>query len=163
VNKRRNTNSSITKPNWLLYTTIGLLGLLLLLCFYTKKDPQSVLNDIYQYALGNKDKITKNDKQWNDFLIKKDKNIDSLNNVISSFYENTIPDSANVVTSSTGLNMRKLPSTESVVISKIPDGTKVKLHYRDDQLLNIGGSEGFWVKISHANKSGYVFSTYLDI
>ena len=131
--------------------------------FLLKKDPQSVLNDVYQYALGNKSKITKNEQQWEVYLAEKDYHIDSLNDVIESYKKRTIPEFAKVQTTSTGLNLRALPSTESDIIAKIPDGTEVELYYRDNELATIGSQSGYWVKINFNDTVGFVFSTYLSL
>lgn len=122
-----------------------------------------MLNDVYQYAMGHKDKITKNDKQWEDYLTKKDLKIDSLEAVINNFKSRSIPDFAKVKTSSTGLNLRSLPSTDSDVIAKIPDGESVKLYYKDTELVSVGGENGYWVKIQYQDIVGFVFSTYLEL
>ncbi len=140
---------------------VNVLLVLLIVSFITVKPPQYVLNDLYQFALGEKDKISKNDSQWEVYLNQKDAKIDSLSRVIDHYRANQLPEKAKVKTTSTGLNLRSLPSTDSDVISKIPDGAEVQLFYKDDEVINIGGQSGSWVKIAYEGKKGFVFSTYL--
>lgn len=163
MGKRKNLKNKEGGLQWFFYIIITLLSLWIFASIYSRKDPQSVLNDIYQYALGNKDKVTKNDKQWNQYLNLKDQEIDSLKNLIVQLRDQNLPDVATVTTTSTGLNLRLLPSIDSEVISKITDGTEVILFYRDNETLNIGGELGFWVKVSYNGKQGYVFSPYLNL
>lgn len=163
TNRRTRSNREPSNLNWLKYSVVGFCILLLLTSFFLEKDPKSVLNDIYQYALGNKEKITKNDHQWEVFLLEKDNHIDSLNSVIDSYKLRTIPEFAKVKTTSTGLNLRSLPSTDSDVIAKIPDGTEVQLYYRDNELSTIGSQSGYWVKVNFNDTVGFVFSTYLAL
>ena len=163
MGKRKSYKNESSKHTRILYSTIAALILLLIVSAYTRKDPQSVLSDMVQYALGNKDKISKNDQQWELYLSEKQKEIDSLNFIISDLNNQSLPSSAKVNTTSTGLNLRKLPSLDSDVISKIPNATDVRIYYRDNEIQTIGGETGFWVKISYEGKQGYVFSSYLEI
>ena len=135
--------------------------LLLLACFMTRKDPVSVINDVYQFAVGNKAKITKNDAQWEVFLAEKDKKIDSLIIANHQLKKNQLPPTTTVVTTSPGLNVRSLPSPDSEVIARLSDGDTVDLLYKDNELLNLGGEVGYWVKVNYQDKSGFVFSNYL--
>jgi hypothetical protein len=163
VGKRKNLKNKERGLQWFFYIIITILSLWIFASIYSRKDPQSVLNDIYQYALGNKAKVTKNDKQWNQYVNLKEQEIDSLKNLIVQLRDQNLPDVATVTTMSSGLNLRLLPSIDSEVISKITDGTEVILFYRDNETLNIGGELGFWVKVSYNGKQGYVFSPYLNL
>ncbi len=163
IKKRKPNKKDSNTYKWVGYVLLAFALLLLLTCFIVEKDPKSVLSDVYHYSLGHKDKITKNESQWEEFLIEKDSEIDSLTTALNYLKSRSIPEFAKVKTSSTGLNLRNLPSTDSEVIAKIPDGEMVKLYYKDTEVVNVGGESGYWVKIQYQDIVGFVFSTYLEL
>ncbi len=75
----------------------------------------------------------------------------------------------------TGLNIRELPDTNSKIVAKIENGSKVvTLDYQDralpysiEEIKKMSGApnfklEGYWAKIQYGDKIGFVFDAYLS-
>ena len=76
------------------------------------------------------------------------------------------------VLAKSGLNLRSTPNAKSDVISTLPYGSKITVledtSYRRDAITEFESSEGKltfqgnWIKVSHAQQSGYIFDGYLS-
>lgn len=156
--KTRNTKSN----SWIPKAIVGLLLTLLVASGFLRKDPISVVKDIYNFALGRTESITKNDAQWEVFLAEKDKQIATLEQEIKDLKAKGTPPYAIVKTTDTGLNLRSLPSVNSDIVAKIANQEKVDILYIDNENVSLGGLSGNWVKIKTNGTQGFVFSSYLD-
>lgn len=61
-----------------------------------------------------------------------------------------------------GLRMRAEPRTDSPVIFNIPDGEKLELLPDASEELTIDGKKGRFRKVSHRNKTGWVFDAFFS-
>lgn len=63
----------------------------------------------------------------------------------------------------TGLNIREKPEAAAKVLDKIPYATKVTLMDNNEQMITIRteGILGYWRKVTHNDKTGYIVDSYL--
>ena len=61
-----------------------------------------------------------------------------------------------------GLRMRAEPRTDSPVIFNIPDGEKLDLLADASEEITIDGKKGRFRKVSHRNKTGWVFDVFFS-
>lgn len=160
MNQRRAKDKS--NKSWIVKSVVGLLLALLVASAFLRKDPISVVNDLYNFALGNTEKITKNDSQWEVYLAEKDNEIIKLEGKIKDLQSQKTPPYAKVKTSDTGLNLRSLPSTNSDIVTKIPNNQRIEVMYMDNETVELGSIAGSWVKVKYGESQGFVFSSYLD-
>ena len=76
------------------------------------------------------------------------------------------------VLAKSGLDLRTTPNSKGDVISTLPYGSKITVledtSYRQDVVTEFKSSEGKltfkgnWIKVSHAQQSGYIFDGYLS-
>ena len=72
---------------------------------------------------------------------------------ISKDYVDILEESVPVKVTARALNVRKKPDIDGQLITKLPEGTKVKIIEKS----------GDWYKIVHKNGSGYVFGKYVSL
>ncbi len=67
------------------------------------------------------------------------------------------------VAAKTGLSIREKPDAGAKVLDKIPYGTKITLIDEDGDWKDIvtEGLTGYWRKVKHNNKTGYIVDSYL--
>jgi uncharacterized protein YraI len=71
---------------------------------------------------------------------------------ISKFY---------MIVSKAGLNLRQAPGTNSAIISVIPFQTKGSILDVNNDVMEIQGRRGFWLKVDYTGKQGWVFSGFV--
>ncbi len=92
---------------------------------------------------------------------KRDRSIDSLENVIDDFSVIREKDQAIVMIESDKLNVRESPNIQSEVLFRIPDSTLVNILMFDTEPYHIDGKSGNWCKIEYESEQGWVWGNYL--
>ncbi len=65
------------------------------------------------------------------------------------------------ITALNGLNMRKLPSVDGILITNIPYSSKVYIVEEKEEIEKINDVEGHWTQVIWKDKTGWVFGGYL--
>lgn len=92
----------------------------------------------------------------------RDRQIDSLHEVIKSFSVIKQNDKAMVMIDSDELNARSAPSISSKILFKLRDSTLVDILLFDSETYSIGGKSGNWCKIEFGGEQGWVWGNYLQ-
>jgi len=92
----------------------------------------------------------------------REKQIDSLHEVIEGYKVIQQNDHARVEIDSEELNVRSAPSINSKILFKIPDSTIVEILLFDSESFVIGGQSGKWCKVAFGGEQGWVWGNYLQ-
>jgi hypothetical protein len=89
--------------------------------------------------------------------------IDSMQTELDACQSQIMNRTATVNVDAETLNIRKDPSIDSEIVSKIPNGEKVDVIQIDQKTYFLDSKAGRWVQVSYNGDVGWVWGNYLQL